>query len=317
MIIQVETEANGLRLDSLLKQKFTDKSRQSFQQLIIGGHVKVNNQIVTKPGFKVKTGQEISVFIPPAKSLDLEPLEQPLDILFEDDQIIVINKPAGLVVHPGAGTQYRHNSLVNILLAHSKGNLSNFNGIERPGIVHRLDKDTSGVMVIAKTPQVHEALMKQFQQRTVKKFYIGLVLGKLTPEQGLIEGAIGRDPRNRQKMAVVHEKKGKFAQTSYKVLDYFPSNKQRQQSATLVQFELHTGRTHQIRVHCASIGFPLVGDELYGNHTSNMFFKDHYQLERHFLHAQELTFEYKGKNITCKAPLPEDLERVITMLTAE
>lgn len=304
-IFQAET-TSPLRLDKFLAQQFPDKTRQYFQKLIEEGHIKLNNK-TAKASHKVKNGDHLEVDFPAPVELKLKAQNIPLEIVFENKDVIVINKPSGLVVHP----PNRHNledSLVNALLYHCKKDLSGINGVMRPGIVHRLDKDTSGLMVIAKNDQAHQDLMKQFKERTVNKIYYALVIGHLTPAKGTIDSPIGHDPRNRKKMMIT--KNGKMAVTHYQVLQYFGQN------YSFLKIKLVTGRTHQIRVHFAAIGFPLAGDPLYGKTKVNRFFQEEYGLERTFLHAGKLEFTLPGTNEKkgLEAPLSHDLQNIIEKL---
>ncbi|MBU0667926.1 RluA family pseudouridine synthase, partial [Patescibacteria group bacterium] len=238
-----------------------------------------------------------------------KPLSMNLDIVYEDDNLIVLNKPAGLVVHPGQGETHKDDSLVNALLHHCKGKLSEINGVLRPGIVHRLDKDTSGLLVIAKNDRTHRYLADLFHGRRVDKVYFALLAGRIVPQKGRIEAPIGRDVRQRKRMAVVSEKKGKMAVSEYEVIDYFDD-------FSLVKIHLITGRTHQIRVHFASIGFPLVGDNLYGKPKVNKVLEEEYGLKRQFLHAGSLSFVLPDmkKLRTFKIALPDDLQAVLDAL---
>lgn len=267
------------------------------------------NGVVVKSSVKLKLEDVVQVRFPEVRELDLEAVNMDLDIVFEDDDIVVVNKPAGLVVHPGEGQAYVDDTLVNGLLYHCKGQLSEINGVLRPGIVHRLDKDTSGLMVVAKSDVAHRSLSQQFEKRQVEKVYKALLIGHLKPESGTIEAPIGRDPVYRKKMAVVDERRGKMAVSHYRVSEYF-------ERYTLVKVQLVTGRTHQIRVHFASIGFPLCGDELYGKPKENRVLRDEYGLERQFLHAGYLSFTHPitKKKVEFESHLPSDLQVVIDRL---
>ncbi len=231
--------------------------------------------------------------VPPPRSLELEPESIPLNIVYEDDDLLVVDKPAGLAVHPAPG--HSRHTLVNALLAHCV-DLSGVGGVLRPGIVHRLDKDTSGLLLVAKNDRTHASLSRQLKERTVQKRYLALVRGRLEQPEGVIEGAVGRDPRNRKRMAIVEG--GRPARTAYKVREYLDG-------MTLVEVAPSTGRTHQIRVHFAAAGHPIVGDALYGKPSG--------LVGRQFLHAYRLAFEHprNGRRMEFEAPLPEDLTEAL------
>ncbi len=281
-----------VRLDKYVCQQLPELSRSRVQRLIAEGHITVNGR-PAKPGLKLNTGDKIKVTIPPTPPSRLEPEDIPLNILYEDDDLLLVDKPAGLTVHPAPG--HPGHTLVNALLAHLP-RLADSGDALRPGIVHRLDKDTSGVMLVAKNSQAQADLAGQFKSHSVNKAYLVLVRGHLTPETGVIEAAIGRDPRHRQKMAVVA--RGREARTEYKVIRYI-------MGYTLLEVRPRTGRTHQIRVHLAAIGFPVVGDKIYG--VRSPF------LDRQFLHASRLGFRLPatGEYVEFKSELPEDLKRAL------
>ena len=288
-------------------------SRARVQQLIKEGQVRLDEVVVTDANHRLKGASvACSVVVPPA--IAAEPLAQeiPLHIVFEDEDMLVLDKPAGLVVHPAAGNW--DGTLVNALLAHCGASLSGIGGVARPGIVHRLDKDTSGLMVVAKNDFAHQKLTAQFADRSLSRVYQALVWGLPHPMQAEIEGAIGRHPRSRQKMAVV-EHGGKEALTSYTVLEAFGT------LAALVECKLATGRTHQIRVHMAHVGYPVVGDPLYGSRRSVR--KDGQGIVgllsafgRQALHAGAIRFIHprSGKAMNFKAPLPEDMAALLKKL---
>ena len=244
----------GKRLDKFLADTFPDISRNTFIRLIEENKVKIQDQDIfaNHPDMKIAKGQIFEVTLPAPEPTDVKPEEMPLDIVYEDEDVVVVNKPAGLVVHPGAGN-WEH-TLVNGLLFHCKGSLSGVGGVERPGIVHRIDKDTSGLLVVAKNDKAHVALAKQFEVHSIQREYQAFVWGKLEQEEGRIEGNIGRSPTNRQKMALVRIG-GKPAVTHYTRLDVYGGG-----LVSHVKCILETGRTHQIRVHMSSIRHPLVGD---------------------------------------------------------
>lgn len=253
--VEVPENKAGMRLDKFLAEAVDALSRARLQALLAEGRVFAGDSPVANPSAKVKAGTAYRIEVPPVAPAEPEAQDIPLDVVYEDDQVIVIDKPPGLVVHPAAGNL--DGTLVNALLAHCKGSLSGIGGVARPGIVHRLDKGTGGLMVAAKTDAAHEGLSRQFAEHSLDRAYLALVWGVPRPSSGEIEGNIGRSPKNRKKMAVVN-RGGKYALTRYKVLQAFGS------VAALVECRLATGRTHQIRVHMASIGHPLLGDPLYG-----------------------------------------------------
>lgn len=296
--LTVPPAATGERLDKYLADALPDLSRAMLQRLIKDGEIRVAGR-PAKPSYRVSAGEVVLVTIPPPTPLEATPAPDiSLDILYQDADLLVINKPAGLVVHPGHG--HPDDTLVNALLAHVP-DLAGIGGVQRPGIVHRLDKDTSGLLLVAKHDRAHQALQEQFKSRSVEKIYLALVEGHITPPRGLIDAPMDRDPRNRQKMAVVTD--GRPAQTEYRTLETLPS-------VTLVEARLLTGRTHQARVHLASIGYPIVGDKVYGRRKSRI------ALDRHFLHAWRLGFTLpsSGQRVHFTAPLPPDLETVLVEL---
>jgi len=305
----IDDLAVGMRLDKWLTIGLPGKSRGYAQEILDEGMVFVNER-AGKASMKLKVLDNVKVIIPPARELDLKAVDMDLDIVYEDINLIVINKPSGLVVHPGQGNTHQDDSLVNALLYHCKGKLSDINGVLRPGIVHRLDKDTSGLMVVAKNDTTHRYLADLFYSREVEKIYIALLVGHIVPYKGRVEAPIGRDTKDRKRMAVVSEKKGKMGISEYEVVDYL-------EDFSLVKIRLITGRTHQIRVHFSSIGFPLVGDDLYGKPKANKSIENDFALKRQFLHAGSLSFVLPGtkKSRTFKSALPNDLQNVIDGLS--
>lgn len=289
-------EEKSSRLDKYLDLKLEDLSRTFIKSLIEEGHILVNGS-KEKAGLKLKNGDIIDVTIPPEKPCYLTPQQIPLDIIFEDEDLLVLNKPAGLTVHPAPG--HPDNTLINALLAHLPS-LPEGSDSLRPGIVHRLDKDTSGLMLIAKNSHSLAALSEQFKERSVNKIYLVLVKGHLTPKEGIIEAPIGRDPSDRKKMAVVSS--GREAKSKYTVEKYIGS-------FTLIRVKLETGRTHQIRVHFAAIGFPVVGDNTYGVKQAGV--------HRQFIHAHKLSFTSpkSGKIMEFTAELPPDLKKSLKAIT--
>ncbi|MFQ6057261.1 MAG: RluA family pseudouridine synthase [Anaerolineae bacterium] len=297
-VIQLRATEPGERVDKYVAQVVPDLSRSLIQRLIREGRVTVDGRAI-KASYRVETGDEIVVQVPPPEAMELEPEAIPLDVVYEDEDLIVVNKPSGLVVHPSHG--HRRGTLVNAILAHCP-DLGGINGTLRPGIVHRLDKDTSGLIIVAKNDAAQQSLQQQFKGRHVKKVYLALVEGRLEPKRGLIEAPIGRHPRQRKRMAVT-ARGGREARTEYRVLEYLGEY-------TLVEAHPLTGRTHQVRVHFASLGHPLVGDPVYG------FRRQRLGLGRQFLHAWKLGFRLpsSGQPIELTAELPQDLHQVLQEL---
>ena len=297
------------RLDTFLRSQFPAVSRGMLQRLIDEGHIKVNGQRV-KPTHHPRAGDEIEVYWPEARPAVAQPEEIPLDVLFEDEDLLVLNKAPGLVVHPAAG--HEEHTLVNALLHHCRGQLSGIGGVARPGIVHRLDKDTSGCLVVAKNDLTHHGLAEQFAGRTVEKTYLAITCGEVPRLAGEIRAAIARHPSHRKKMAVT-EGDGREAWTSYRVVE-------RLRGATLVQALLHTGRTHQIRVHFQHLGFPIFGDPTYGARPSlRMAEVSGRAAPRVMLHAWKLAFTHPRttKTVQFEAPLPEDFVQVLKALRVQ
>ncbi|PWU19180.1 MAG: RluA family pseudouridine synthase [Verrucomicrobia bacterium] len=304
--LTVERSLPSERLDTFLRAKFPAVSRGAFQRLIAEGHVLVNGRTV-KPTHSPHAGEQIEVRWPEARPAEAVPEAMPLDILFEDDRLLVLNKPPGLVVHPAPG--HEQHTLVHALLHHCTGKLSGIGGVARPGIVHRLDKETSGCLVVAKNDDTHHALSVQFAGRTVEKIYHAILCGEMERDRGEIHAAIARHPSHRKRMAV-DEGRGRDARTTYRVLE-------RLRSATLVEASLHTGRTHQIRVHFKFLGFPLVGDLVYGNRqNSRLADLTSYSASRQMLHAFKLSFTHPqtGKRVGFEAPHPEDFRDALSAL---
>ncbi len=303
----VEKSLPAWRLDTYLREKFPAASRGALQRLIEQGHIRVNGRIV-KPTHRPRAGEQIEVHLPEAKPAEAQPEAMSLDILFEDQSLLVLNKPAGLVMHPAAG--HEEHTLVNALLHHCRDSLSGIGGVARPGIVHRLDKETSGCLVIAKSDETHLALSAQFAGRQVKKIYNAMVCGELAREAGEIRAAIARHPSHRKRMAARDDDSGRAAHTSYRVLE-------RLNAATFVEAQLHTGRTHQVRVHFQFLGHPLVGDKIYGS-RQNARLKEltNYPALRVMLHARELSFIHPRteEEMTFEAPLPEDFRDALKLL---
>ena len=297
------------RLDKALARALPSLSRSRVRALIEAGHVSCDGQTVDDPSRRVKPGQSFDILVPYAKPAEPEPQAIDLVVLHEDPAVLVVDKPAGMVVHPAAGN--RDGTLVNALLAHCGARLSGIGGVIRPGIVHRLDKDTSGLMVVAKTDAAHAALAAQFADRTLSRTYLAVVRGAPSRAVDEIDLPIGRDPRNRKRMAVVH-RGGKPAITRYRVVRRFgPSGKP--PVAGLLECTLGTGRTHQIRVHLAAIGHPILGDALYGGRRRGDALPD---AGRQALHAAKLRFVHPttGETVAFSRDLPYDIKRLIEIL---
>ncbi|HEX9501938.1 MAG TPA: RluA family pseudouridine synthase [Thermoanaerobaculia bacterium] len=301
---------DGTRLDRALARLFPEYSRTFLAKLIDDGRVRVDDNPATKSSARIASGQRVAISVPPPAPSEIVSQDLPLTILFEDDDLVVIDKPAGMVVHPAAGHTDR--TLVNALLFHIK-NLSGVGGELRPGIVHRLDKDTSGVMVIAKNDTAHRALTSVWGSDRVRKEYLAIVYGKPKKDRGTIEGAIGRDPRNRKRMAVVRSG-GRAAITDYVVVETF-------RYVSLLRCTLRSGRTHQIRVHLKHLGHPIVGDPLYSGPQWRGIPEKRVQkllssFARQALHASRLTFPHPRTNaiMTMEAPMPDDMRTLIEAL---
>jgi len=290
-------EQNPDRLDKYLVSCLPEFSRARIQGLILDGFVSINGVAAKKAGQMIEDGDDIEVRVPPPVPSGLVAEDIPLDIIFENDDLIVVNKPAGMVVHPAAG--HYSGTLVNAVLGYDL-DLEGIGGEERPGLVHRLDKETSGLIILAKNERAHNWLQDQFRLRKVEKTYLALVDGKPPTPAGRVEAPIGRDPSHRKKMAIVSAGKGREAVSEYKTLESFRNH-------TLLEFHPHTGRTHQIRLHCQFLGCPIVGDSVYGKRTVTA------TIDRHFLHAYRLKIILPGEKSprTFEADLPEELKAVL------
>lgn len=297
---EVEAEQEGERLDKFLSIIYPEFSRAFFQKLIKSKQVSVN-ETPQKASYCVKIDDIVTVEIPDAVETTIEPENIPLDILYEDDDVLIVNKPKGMVVHPSAG--HYSGTLVNAIMYHCKDTLSGINGEIRPGIVHRIDMDTTGSLIVCKNDEAHVNIAQQIKEHSVNRIYVGIVCGNVREDSGTVEGAIGRHPIERKKMAI-NEKNGKPAITHYKVLERF-------KNYTYMQFKLETGRTHQIRVHMASIGHPLLGDTLYS--SGRLPFK---HLQGQCLHAKTIGFIHPktGEYMEYSAPLPEYFEKLLCLL---
>lgn len=302
-IIVNEIESN--RIDAYISSKLEDVSRTAVKRLLEEGNILVNGN-VAKPSDKVKTGDSIDIHIEEPKEVKIEAQEIPIEIIYEDDDIIVVNKPKGLVVHPANGNP--DGTLVNAIMAICKESLSGIGGELRPGIVHRLDKDTSGLLIVAKNDKAHINMSEAIKNREVKKTYIALVRGNVPEDNATINMPIGRSTKDRKKMAVT--KTGKEAITHFKVINRYTTNKG---SYSLLEIKIDTGRTHQIRVHMAEIGYPVIGDEVYSNG------KNEFGIHGQCLHAKKLEFKHPitGKEMILEAPLPEYFEKIIKELEKE
>lgn len=294
-VFEIDEQQVGKRLDAFLTEKIEGQSRSYIQKLIEQNTIMVNNR-ESKSNYKLRLNDRIQVEIPEPIPLAVEAEEIDLNILYEDEDVIVINKPQGMVVHPAHGNYT--GTIVNALLGHCD-NLSGINGVMRPGIVHRIDKDTSGVIVIAKNNEAHVSLSEQLKEHSITRCYNALVEGRVKSDAGTVETLIGRNPKDRKEMAVV-TRNGKKAVTHYKVLEFFEHN-------TLLEARLETGRTHQIRVHMAHIGHPIVGDPVYG------YKKQRFQTNGQLLHARILGFIHPrtGAYMEFEAPLPDYFEEIL------
>jgi 23S rRNA pseudouridine1911/1915/1917 synthase len=300
--------STGERIDSWLHKTYPEKSRSMWKKHLISGEVRVNKQKIT-PHYKLHENDQITIDLIPVSS-QLIPEDIPLDIVFEDDNYAVINKSAGLVVHPGTGNPTH--TLAHALLFHFQKNLSDLSGTNRPGIVHRLDKDTSGLIIIAKTNKAHQHLAKQFEKHQIKKVYKTLVGGHIKPKNGTINAPLNRSETHRQKISVTSRPGSRHAITHYEVKEAFSEPF----PSSLLEIIIETGRTHQIRVHLSSIGFPVFGDKQYGKRSMNQAAKE-LGLTRQFLHAHTLSFlsPTTEKEVTYTAPLPQELQQFLTQLS--
>lgn len=298
--LQVEESGAGQRIDKYLATELSDYSRSFLQKQLKDGNVTICEKAV-KNSYLLSEDDEITVLIPDNKEPGIEPENIPLSVLYEDDQLLVVDKPKGMVVHPSAG--HYTGTLVNALLYHCKGNLSGINGVLRPGIVHRIDKDTTGALLVCKTDLAHRDLALQLKEHTITRRYRAIVHGNLKEEEGTIEGAIGRHPTERKKMAI-NLKNGKPAVTHYRVLEHY-------KNYSYIECQLETGRTHQIRVHMSSIGHPLLGDTVYGSKKCPFP-----NLEGQTLHAMVLGFVHPvtKEYLEFTAPLPQYFEKLLKKL---
>lgn len=299
---EVLDQAEGDRLDRWIAAQLAELSRAQVQKLIAQGHVLCNGEPCQDKNYKVQAGDRLEVTIPEAEPLDLQPQAMDLAILYEDDQLIIINKPAGLVVHPAPG--HTQDTLVNALLYHC-GDLAGIGGVQRPGIVHRLDKDTTGALVVAKTDFAHQHLQQQIKEKTARREYLGVVYGAPATAKGTIDAPLGRHPVDRKKMAILPEHKGgRPAVTHWRV-------QERLDNYSVLHFQLETGRTHQIRVHSCHMGHPIVGDPLYGSGRLLRV-----KLPGQALHAWRLTLIHPvtGETIRAEAPPPPSFRKLLSYL---
>jgi 23S rRNA pseudouridine1911/1915/1917 synthase len=305
MKLQAGPDDRGLRLDVFLARHLENLTRSQIQLLNRSGAIQIEGRR-DKAGYKIRGGETVEVDLRVLESEPLTPEQMPLQIYFEDADLAVIEKPAGVVVHPGSGT--RGGTIVHGLLFHFQ-NLSDAGGQGRPGIVHRLDKWTSGLMIVAKNNVAHARLSKGFQDRQIQKTYLAVVHGRPRQTAGVIESAIGRHPKIRTKMAAMQRGKGRSAHTEYRVLEQF-------REYALLELKIKTGRTHQIRVHLASVGHPVVGDDVYGERALKEFVKKFGEPHRYFLHAAELRFTHPstGMPLEFHSPLPEKLQKFVNGL---
>ena len=313
----VRPEENSLRVDIFINKRENSLSRTRIKNLILNKKLKLNGKMINSPSHKVLNGDKINLEIPEPKKASLKSFNFKLNIIYEDNDLLIINKPAGIIMHPGAGNY--DNTIVNALMNYCKGNLSNIGDELRPGIVHRIDKDTSGLVVIAKNNETHENLSKQFNKHTIHRIYQLMVWGKIRPQSGKIETLITRSSKNRQLMEVGITK-GKKAITNYKTLEVFENNKT--PTLSLIECKLETGRTHQIRVHMSYKGNNILGDSKYKKKIKKLknidpdLEKSLLKLNRQFLHAKTLGFIHpkSGKELEFSSILPQDLENILKML---
>ena len=297
--LTVSPEDAGVRIDKYLAEQLPDITRSYLQKLLKDGSVQMNGKPV-KASTKTAVGAVIALTSPEPEEPEILPENIPLDILYEDSDVILINKPKNMVVHPAAG--HYTGTLVNALMYHCRGDLSGINGVLRPGIVHRIDKDTTGVLIVCKNDRAHNALAEQLKEHSITRKYRAIVCGNLKEDEGTVDAPLGRHPQDRKKMAIVRSG-GKRAVTHYRVLERFGND-------TYIECQLETGRTHQIRVHMASLGHPLLGDEIYGRAKSP------FKLEGQTLHAMVLGFIHPttGEYMEFEAPLPEYFEKLLEKL---
>ena len=299
IVMEITPEMEGERIDKCISNYLESLSRSYIQKIIKDGKAYVNDAVV-KANYKVKVDDKVQFEIPDCEEPDIPPQDIPLDILYEDKDILIVNKPKDMVVHPAPG--HYEGTLVNAIMFHCKDELSGINGVLRPGIVHRIDKDTTGSIIICKNDEAHRKIAQQLKEHSITRKYRAIVYGRIMEEEGTVNAPIGRHPTDRKKMAI-NEKNGKPAVTHYKVLERFDNY-------TYIECQLEIGRTHQIRVHMTSIGHPLLGDEVYGNA------KCPFKLEGQTLHAMTIGFIHPttGEYVEYEAPLPEYFEHLLQIL---
>ena len=299
IVMEITPEMEGERIDKCISNYLESLSRSYIQKIIKDGKAYVNDAVV-KANYKVKVDDKVQFEIPDCEEPDIPPQDIPLDILYEDKDILIVNKPKDMVVHPAPG--HYEGTLVNAIMFHCKDELSGINGVLRPGIVHRIDKDTTGSIIICKNDEAHRKIAQQLKEHSITRKYRAIVYGRIMEEEGTVNAPIGRHPTDRKKMAI-NEKNGKPAVTHYKVLERFDKY-------TYIECQLETGRTRQIRVHMTSIGHPLLGDEVYGNA------KCPFKLEGQTLHAMTIGFIHPttGEYVEYEAPLPEYFEHLLQIL---
>lgn len=309
MKLTVAEQQSGKRLDKILAESLPDFTRSYIQKLIKNGKTSVNKKVVQKAAVKIEEGALIEVKEVMAKEIDAQAEDIPLEIVHEDSDFLVINKPAGMVVHPTETGDHQTGTIVNAVLHHCKNDLSGIGGVNRPGILHRLDKDTSGILTIAKNDKAHQNLSKQIRDREVKKFYLVLIKGHIDPKKGSIDAPIFRSMKDRKKMEVSGHNKARHALTHYEVLEEY-------KDTSLLKVQIITGRTHQIRVHLSSIDYPVVGDDLYGDVKFNKKFQKEFGLHRQFLHAFQIGLKNPSTDEwqEFEAGLSSDLEEVLDKL---
>ena len=302
VVFEITPEMEGERIDKCISNYVETLSRSYIQKIIKEGKAYINDAPV-KSNYKVRVDDKVQFTIPDCEEPDIPPQDIPLDIIYEDKDVLIINKPKNMVVHPAPG--HYEGTLVNAIMYHCHNDLSGINGVLRPGIVHRIDKDTTGSLIICKNDEAHRKIAEQLKEHSITRKYRAIVYGRISNDEGVVDAPIGRHPTDRKKMAI-NERNGKPAITHYKVLERF-------EKYTYIECQLETGRTHQIRVHMTSIGHPLLGDEVYGNA------KCPFKLEGQTLHAMTIGFIHPSTNqyVEYEAPLPEYFERLLQILRAK
>ena len=302
VVFEITPEMEGERIDKCISNYVETLSRSYIQKIIKEGKAYINDAPV-KSNYKVRVDDKVQFTIPDCEELDIPPQDIPLDIIYEDKDVLIVNKPKNMVVHPAPG--HYEGTLVNAIMYHCHNDLSGINGVLRPGIVHRIDKDTTGSLIICKNDEAHRKIAEQLKEHSITRKYRAIVYGRISNDEGVVDAPIGRHPTDRKKMAI-NERNGKTAITHYKVLERF-------EKYTYIECQLETGRTHQIRVHMTSIGHPLLGDEVYGNA------KCPFKLEGQTLHAMTIGFIHPSTNqyVEYEAPLPEYFERLLQILRSK